>query len=286
MPELPEVETVARDLDAVLRGQVFSSVELVEASKVLQTPLPRLRKAIIGHAITRVYRRAKMLIIEQGNSVIVFHLKMTGQLIFVSKKITIAGGHPIRSTGITVPNKYTRLIFTMKSGGNLYFNDLRKFGWVRLMTKDDFIDLEKGMGIEPLEATFTLLFFRSIMARRGRAPIKAVLLDQKYLVGLGNIYVDEVLFRAKVRPNRRTESLTGDELKRIWRSIPLILKKSITERGTTFKNFVDSDGLKGNFMAHLKVYGRGNKPCSVCGRPLQKTRVAGRGTHWCAHCQH
>lgn len=285
MPELPEVETVAQDLNAAISSKTFSAVELVDDSKVLQTPLPAFKKAVTGQSVKRVFRRAKMLVIELKHDVIVIHLKMTGQLIYVSKKKIIAGGHPIKSTGVDVPNKFTRLVFRFKDGNTLYFNDLRKFGWVRLMTKEAFAEIDRRSGLEPLGPGFTLTFFKNMLSRRGRAPIKAVLLDQKHLVGLGNIYVDEVLFRAKVRPARRVESLKPDEIKRIWQSIPIILNKSITERGTTFRNFLDPDGLEGNFVPHLKVYGRGNLPCKNCGRPLSKTRVAGRGTHWCEHCQ-
>lgn len=286
MPELPEVETIATDLDEVLRGKEISTFVLIDNSKVLHTPAALFKKSIIGKKIKKIYRRAKMVVIDLGTQVIVIHLKMTGQLIYTSKKRIIAGGHPIASTGVQVPNAYTRLIFSFKAGGELYFNDLRKFGWVKLLAAEDFIALAGKVGIEPLSKDFTLAYFRKIIARRGRAPIKAVLLDQKHVAGLGNIYVDEVLFRAGVRPSRRTESLDEKEIKRIYQAIPFILRQAIEERGTTFKNFLDPAGLRGNFVPFLQVYGRGGKECKKCGRPLRKTRVAGRGTHWCEHCQH
>lgn len=285
MPELPEVETIAADLDALLRGKKISGVSLVNKSKVLKTPWAPFRRAVSGARIRRVYRRAKMLIIETSGGLIVFHLKMTGQLIYISKKATVAGGHPIVSTGLTVPNKHTCLVFELPGGARLYFNDLRKFGWVRLMTPAEFADVDKRSGLEPLGRDFTLAYFSAMLAARGGTTIKAVLLDQKKLVGLGNIYVDEALYESRIRPDRRVASLRANEIKALHAAIPKILKHSIKQRGTTFRNFTDPEGLKGNFMAFLKVYGRQNEPCRRCGRPLTKIRVAGRGTHFCAHCQ-
>lgn len=285
MPELPEVETIANDLDRVLRGEVFSKIELIDKSKVLQTPFPQFKKKLVGARIKKVFRRAKMLVIETNHGLIIFHLKMTGQLIYVHKNKYIAGGHPIQSTGVNVPNTFTRLLFKFTNKGSLYFNDVRKFGWVKLVQPDEFTEISAKVGIEPLEKEFTLKFFETMLSRRGRVYIKAVLLEQKYLSGLGNIYVDEVLFRSKIRPTRSVESLRKLDIQKLWQSIPIILCHSIKERGTTFSNFIDASGQRGNFMKHLKVYGRGGKPCVICKKPLRKTRVAGRGSHWCEKCQ-
>lgn len=285
MPELPEVETIATDLNRQLVGKSITAIELIDKSKVLKTPLSEFKKRLSGARIKRIYRRAKMLVIESSSGLIVFHLKMTGQLIYISKKLVIAGGHPIASTGVSVPNKFTRLVFSLNNGGKLYFNDPRKFGWIKFMTPEEFRSVDEGVGIEPLSDTFTLEFFKNMLSRRSKAPIKAVLLDQKKLSGLGNIYVDETLFLARVRPDRRIASLTTPEIKAIFQAIPKILSHAVRERGTTFRNFTDPDGLKGNFVSFLKVYGRKGKPCARCGRSLTKSRVAGRGTHYCAHCQ-
>lgn len=285
MPELPEVETVARDLQKYLPGQVITTITSVGKNhNILKTPLARLKKSLAGKKIVRVFRRAKMVVIETRHHALVIHLKMTGQLIYVNKKPLVAGGHPITSTGVTVPNKFTRVVISFKNGGTLYFNDLRKFGWLKLLTSAEYSSLHTTTGLEPLSTSFTLDFFKAMVKGR-RAPIKAILLDQKKLVGLGNIYVDEVLFKSKVRPQRLASNLTPAEIKKIWEAIPAILKHAIKQRGTTFSNYLDPKGLKGNFMNFLQVYGRGKKNCLVCGRPLQKTRVAGRGTHWCAYCQ-
>lgn len=285
MPELPEVETISQDLNNYLKKQIVSDIAVVGSEKFIFPSLSSIKKCFIGKKINSVFRRAKLVVMKNETHYLVFHLKMTGQLIYSYNNILVAGGHPIVSTGVTVPNKFTRLIITFKNKGTLYFNDIRKFGWVKLLTKDEFKDLDIKTGLEPLSPDFTLSFFKSLMVRRGRTPIKATLLDQKYLVGLGNIYVDEVLFRAKIRPSRTTESLSTSEIKKIWQSIPVILKQSIKQRGTTFSNYLDSDGKHGNFMSFLKVYGRGGKACVVCGQMIRKTRLAGRGTHWCQNCQ-
>ncbi len=285
MPELPEVETIARDLNKYLSGKVIKDIKSVNSGKVLQTPLPFFKRSILGKKIRKVFRRAKMLIIDCGDQYIVFHLKMTGQLIYTDKKTVIAGGHPIVSTGVKVPNPYTRVILYFSNGAVLYFNDLRKFGWVKLIAAKDFLSHTIKVGPEPLDRSFTLKIFQAALMRRSKSVIKAVLLDQSVIAGLGNIYVDEVLFRAGVRPSRSIQSLKPAELKKIFQSIPIILNKSISERGTTFSNFLDPAGLRGNFVSFLKVYGRKGKACNKCGRAIKKTRLAGRGTHWCEYCQ-
>jgi formamidopyrimidine-DNA glycosylase len=272
-------------LDRYLTGKIIRDIKPVNPGKVLQTPLSFFKRALVGKKVRKVFRRAKMLIIDCGQEYIVFHLKMTGQLIYKDKKTIIAGGHPIVSTGVRVPNSYTRMIFTFSNNAVLYFNDLRKFGWVKLVAAKDFSSHTIKVGPEPLDKNFTFKMFQSALARRSKTIIKAALLDQSVIAGLGNIYVDEVLFRAGVRPSRRVQSLKLTELKKIFQSIPIVLNKSISERGTTFSNFLDPDGLRGNFVSFLKVYGRTGKACSKCGRAIKKTRLAGRGTHWCEYCQ-
>jgi len=284
MPELPEVETVARDLARHLVNLKIKDLVSVDAKKILKTPLASFRRRVRDKRIERVYRRAKMIVIDLGTQVILFHLKMTGQLIYSAKKVIVAGGHPIISTGVIVPNKYTRVIFKL-SRGQLYFNDLRKFGWVKLMKKDDFIRFELTLGIEPLSRDFNLKFFKKMLSRRKRSSIKVALLDQKHLVGLGNIYVDEVLFQAGIQPARKINGLKSKEIEQVFKAIPIILRRAVKKRGTTFRNFVDPDGMSGYFVSDLKVYGRAGKPCKICGRPIKKGRIAARGTHWCEHCQ-
>jgi len=283
MPELPEVETIARDLNKVLVGKIIKKIEAKGEKYV--SGLGGLKLASQNKKIIAVRRRAKMLIIDLGKSFLVVHLKMTGQLIFRANKKIVAGGHPIVSTGVEVPNKFTRFIFTLNNGGKLYFNDIRKFGFVKAMTPQEFLAIDQAYGHEPFSKALNFEKFLSLIKRRLRTSIKAALLDQKLVVGLGNIYVDEVLFKAGVRPNRLVKTLTKLELKKIYLAIPVILKKAILKRGTTFSNFRDGAGSKGGFVAYLKVYGRAGKNCKNCGELITKLRLAGRGTHWCKNCQ-
>ncbi len=285
MPELPEVETIARDLNTYLKNKTIDRIEYVNPGKILRTKQSFFTLKLKNQKIKQVFRRAKMAIMELPSGFVVFHLKMTGQLVYSSGKIIVAGGHPIVSTGLSVPNKFTRLVFHFTNGGALYFNDIRKFAWVEFMSAKDFNAYEAGLGHEPFARSLTLAVFKILLARRSGTSIKAALLDQKLVSGLGNIYVDEVLYRAKVLPSRRVKSLQKTEIARIYKAIRAILEKAILFRGTTFSNYTDPDGRKGNFVAHLKVYGRQGKACPVCGTKLMKSRVAGRGTHFCPHCQ-
>ncbi len=285
MPELPEVETIARDLHKYLKNETIVKIEYVNPGKILRTKQSFFTLKLKNQKIKRVFRRAKMAIIELSSGFVVFHLKMTGQLVYRSGKLIVAGGHPIVSTGLIMPNKFTRLAFHFKNKGVLYFNDIRKFAWVEYMTVADFKNYEEKLGHEPLSATLTLAAFKTLIARRSGTSIKAALLDQKLVSGLGNIYVDEVLFKARVLPARRVKNLKPVELQKIFKAITTILEKAILFRGTTFSNYTDGDGRKGNFVAHLQVYGRQGKVCLVCKRILEKSRVAGRGTHFCSHCQ-
>jgi formamidopyrimidine-DNA glycosylase len=285
MPELPEVETVANDLNQYLRGKIIARLELIGRHSLVKNSWPDFKKSLQGKKVLKVYRRAKMIVVALESGYLLFHLKMTGQLIYVLKKSLVAGGHPIASTGVAVPNKFTRLIFHFKNGGVLYFNDIRKFGWVKFLKNEAFEALDKATGLEPLSKEFTFKRFEEILQRRSRTSLKAALLDQKHLVGLGNIYVDEVLYNAGLSPKRLAGSLKEKEKIKLFKAIPLILKKSIARRGTTFSDFLDAQGRQGGFAALLKVYGRASLACPRCGAPIIKSRLAGRGTHWCKNCQ-
>ena len=216
---------------------------------------------------------------------------MTGQLIYLAKDSQVSGGHSLSShsfekaVGGELPNKYTRVIISFSDKSNLFFNDLRKFGYMKLVNQaelDAFIF--KNYGPEPLDNNFILSDFITTLKKRHR-NIKSVLLDQKIVAGLGNIYVDEVLFAAGVRPMRLASELNKGEVTKIFQVIPKILTLSIKHRGTTFSNYVDSKGKRGNFSSLLQVYGRGKEKCLKCSSAIIKTKIAGRGTHYCPHCQ-
>ena len=292
MPELPEVETVRRDLLANLLDKKITGVTVLN-DKTVSGSIKNFLKILSGSFFVDILRRGKLLIfkLKQKDSYLLVHLKMTGQLIYLSDNSMIAGGHSLRaqsfekSVGGKLPNKHTRVIINFKDKSRLFFNDLRKFGYMRVVNKEELETfIAKNYGPEPLSADFTLVGFNAQLKRRRRS-IKAVLLDQKVVAGLGNIYVDEVLFAAGVRPMRLAAELTKPEITKIYQAILKILPQAIKYRGTTFSNYVDSQGKKGNFSTKLQVYGRGKEKCYRCGRELIKTKIAGRGTHYCSYCQ-
>jgi len=292
MPELPEVETIRRDLAAHLLGKKIKSVTVLNPKTVGISPDDFI-KSLSGSFFIDILRRGKLLIfkLKKPDTYLLVHLKMTGQLIYLSDSSTVSGGHSLSShsfekaVGGELPNKYTRVIISFSDKSNLFFNDLRKFGYMKLVNQaelDAFIF--KNYGPEPLDNNFILSDFIATLKKR-RRNIKSVLLDQKIVAGLGNIYVDEVLFAAGVRPMRMASELTKGEVTKIFQVIPKILTLSIKHRGTTFSNYVDSKGKRGNFSSLLQVYGRGKEKCLKCSSAIIKTKIAGRGTHYCPHCQ-
>ncbi len=271
MPELPEVETLKRELAKVLAGKRIKTFVSDKFN------LPELA----GQKITSVERRAKVLIIKlNGKLNLLVHLKMTGQLVFIpTTGRLVMGGHPAD------PTRHTRAVFTFSDGTKLFFNDLRKFGWLRLATPDELQKLHEAVGVEPLSRDFTLEKFSGILRRYPNRPLKSLLLDQALIAGLGNIYVDEACFRAQVRPTRPVKTLAAAEIKKLHAGIIAVLKLSIQKKGTSAKNYVRANGAKGGFVPYLNVYGREGKKCKTCGAPLTKIKFRGRGTHYCEHCQ-
>lgn len=292
MPELPEVETVRRDLSKYLLGARFTTVKIIDFKNVAPAA-SFLTRFLTGKTITGFRRRGKLLIVDLDalDKHLLFHLKMTGQLIFIDDKTALAGGHSLSdssfaaSVGGQLPNKFTRARFSFADHGELFFNDLRKFGYIKLVNGEELKEiLLNNYGPEPQDKAFTNAWLKKIFVKRS-APVKAVILNQKLIAGLGNIYADESLFMAGVNPVRPAMSLNDSEINLLQRAIVEVIKKAIKARGTTFRNFVDSRGQKGNYVSSLQVYGRQGQACYLCGHPLQKMKVAGRGTHYCQYCQ-
>ena len=283
MPELPEVETIVRDLNSKLKNKKIAAVKPLD-KKVWHLAAGEL-KNILGKKIKAVRRRAKMIIFDLADYYLMIHLKMTGQLVYKNKAALIAGGHPIINQNKKLPNKFTRVIFKLNDKSALYFNDVRRFGWIKLATRDKFIELNNQLGVEPLGPGFTLKYFNEFLRRKLKSRIKQALLDQKHISGVGNIYADEALFAARIKPFRRVKTLKQAEIKKLWQAIPKILRFAIKHRGTSFSDYVDAGGLAGNFIKHLKVYGRAGEKCKNCGQPIKKIKLGGRGAHWCDNCQ-
>lgn len=291
MPELPEVETIANDLNHALRGAVIKDFKVVNertrrARPFLNLGENKLRQAVLGKKIKNINRRAKMLIFDVGDKYLLAHLKMTGQLILKKPRgRLLVGGHPIVGVGRDLPNKFTRAIISFTDGSRLYFNDVRRFGWIKFLTEPEFKEYHGKLGLEPLSGKFTLKNFTAPLSRKQNSVIKLALMDQKYLVGLGNIYADEALFAAGVKPTRRVKTLNSTEIRKIWQAAPRVLKLAIKHRGTSVSDYLDGAGKEGNFIKYLQVYGRAGGKCRRCGGMVRKTRLGGRGTHWCDGCQ-
>jgi formamidopyrimidine-DNA glycosylase len=284
MPELPEVETIRRDLAKKILHKKITRIE-VRKARLIKSGAGEFEKAVTGNRFKSINRIGKLLYLELSKDRwLLIHLKMTGQLIYQQGKKIIAGGHSYSSMSLDLPGKHTYVIFTFAGGGKLFFNDMRTFGYLQLVDEKQLEKIKNNFGIEPLQENFNLKNFQKALDKR-KTSIKAILLNQKIFAGIGNIYADEICFYAKVKPSRPVTSLTAIEIKKIWRGANVIIKKSIRERGTTFNTFRDGEGNVGNFTRHLQVFHRNGRPCRHCGAVIKKTRVAGRGTHFCPHCQ-
>jgi len=287
MPELPEVETLKRELAKAVIDKTITSVD-IGWPKTISPLKPRAFNDLVsGQKIISIERRAKVLIITLSDqNHLIVHLKMTGQLIFKPKSgRLVAGGHPQPGGLDNLPNKFTRVSLNFTDGNTLYFNDMRKFGWLRHIKNHERENIFLKTGIEPLSKKFTYETFASLLARYPKRNLKQFLLDQTLIAGLGNIYVDESCFMSKVRPTRLVGTLTKKETTDLHQNIITVLKLSISKKGTSAKNYVRSDGSQGGFVPYLFVYGRAKLPCKVCKTPITKIKFAGRGTHFCAKCQ-
>ncbi|MBU1178356.1 bifunctional DNA-formamidopyrimidine glycosylase/DNA-(apurinic or apyrimidinic site) lyase [Patescibacteria group bacterium] len=285
MPELPEVETIRRDLQRKIVGKKIARIQVCKP-KIIKGSKTALNKTLTGNFFTKINRRGKLLILElkKGEKFLLIHLKMTGQLIYQAQGKVTAGGHGWPQID-KLPNKYSHIIFTFVDRSQLFFNDLRQFGYMKLVDENELQEVLKKFGIEPLTKGFTWTNFQQVMAGK-KTSLKAVLLNQKLIAGIGNIYADEICFRAGVRPSRAVNKLSSAELRKIFNSCNIILKQAIKYRGTTFNDYVDADGNKGNFISRLKVYQRAGKKCQRCRRSvIEKIKIAGRGTHYCPRCQ-
>lgn len=282
MPELPEVETIRIGLAKLLPKLIVKDVWHDWPKSFPNAPAD-VARFLVGTKIKSIRRRAKVLIIELSSGYsLVIHLKMTGQLVFRGKK-KFAAGHPTDSLVGKLPDKTTHVIIDFTDGSKLFFNDQRKFGWMRLLptTEVPLIDFMRTVGPEPLEDDFTVdKFIERLMARKN-SPIKAVLLDQKVLAGVGNIYADESLWLAKIHPSAIVAKIPKTRLVVLHQAVRDILTQSIKSGGSTDRNYVNAKGERGSYLEFAQVFRRAGKPCPRCGTEIIKIRVAGRGTHIC-----
>ncbi len=286
MPELPEVETIRRGLSELIVGRTVVS-EVHDTEKGFPNASTDVAAFLIGATVIAVRRRAKVLLIDLSTEhTVVVHLKMTGQLVFRGEQ-SFGAGHPNASLIGKLPDRSTRVTLTFTDGSRLYFNDQRKFGWMRLMPTIEVpnIDFMKKVGPEPLEADFTPEQFAERFKRRAKTNIKAALLDQTVVAGVGNIYADESLWEARIHPKRLVGSLGDNDFQNLYTGLRKVMNLSLEKGGSTDKNYLNAEGKSGQYLDHASVFRKENTPCPRCGNLVEKIRWAGRGTHFCPHCQ-
>jgi len=287
MPELPEVETVRRGLHQLIIGKAVRT-ETHDTEKGFPNSVHDVNTFLIGSTIIDVRRRAKVLMIDLStNYSLLIHLKMTGQLVFVGET-RFGAGHPNDSLIHDLPDKSTRVTLAFNDNSKLFFNDQRKFGWMRLMPTVEIpnIDFMQKVGPEPLADDFTPQQFMQRFARRAKTSIKAAILDQSVIAGVGNIYADESLWGAKIHPSRLVGSLSEQEFSTLYTELRTVMNLAVEKGGSSNHTYVNAEGKKGSYMNFARVFRREGLACPRCGTTIEKIRVAGRGTHICPHCQH
>jgi formamidopyrimidine-DNA glycosylase len=286
MPELPEVETIRKDLIKKIIGKKIIAIKVIQKKSIKNSP-NKFIKALQNNYIINIKRKGKFLIFELNNkNYLLVHLRMTGQLIYKLDLSTYAQNALARfHFAKKVHNKHSRVILYFEDKSELYFNDTRRFGYLQISNKREKNEIMKKIGIDAINKKFNFRVLKILLKNKNRI-LKTILLDQKIIAGIGNIYTDEICFDAKLNPKRKANELDDKELKRLYNSIRKILALSIKHRGTTFSDYVDASGKKGNFAKFLKVYGREKENCKKCGKKsIQKTKLAGRTTRFCRNCQ-
>ncbi|MBU1179873.1 bifunctional DNA-formamidopyrimidine glycosylase/DNA-(apurinic or apyrimidinic site) lyase [Patescibacteria group bacterium] len=274
MPELPEVETIRKQLNRTIRGAIIKDVKIKNAKPLRGVSKEKFIKIVKGAKISDVSRRAKLLILKlSNNNNILLHLKMTGRMLLVGKK--------------EAPTKHTHIVFELVGSRNLFFEDYRKFGFVKLMKEKEmekYFDKE-GYGPEPLSANFSYKIMKTCLLAHPKKKIKPLLMEQSCIAGIGNIYASEICFYARVHPERRIKDIKEAEFKKIYNGTKKILRSAIENRGSSSDAYLDAYGKKGKFVPRLKVYGREGEKCIGCAGKVKKYKLAGRGTYFCPICQ-
>lgn len=274
MPELPETETIARDLHAAISGSVISAVVVERPDVLREVGVPELRRRLTGARMERWWRRAKLVVgdLESGDHIVV-QPRFTGALLIDDGALPDA------------ERRYSALHLALEDGRRVHYRDIRRLGTVTLMSPNRFAEYSGSLGLEPLDPTTTVERLSGLL-RASRQAVKKVLMDQRVVVGIGNIYANEALWRAGIDPSREARSLDGGEVARLHGAIVGVLAESIAARGTSFRDYRDASGGRGSFVDRLAAYGRDGAPCPRCSARLVGTHaVDGRMTVFCARCQ-
>ena len=269
MPELPEVETVKRTLERLIVGKKIEGVDILYP-KIIHTDLDQFKQEIQNQTIKEISRKGKHLILVLDRDVLIIHLRMEGRFFIKDRN--------------EERSKHDHIIFHLSSKKDFIYHDVRKFGTMHLISKDHYLDVYplNEVANEPFEMEFDAFYAK---IKKKNSEIKAILLDQKVMSGLGNIYVDETLFKAKIHPMRKGESINEEESKRILEAARSVLREAIIQGGTTIRTFQAMDGVHGRFQNELAVHTKKEQPCPICGHEIIKIKVKGRGTYVCPNCQ-
>ncbi|MCC6931397.1 MAG: bifunctional DNA-formamidopyrimidine glycosylase/DNA-(apurinic or apyrimidinic site) lyase [Gemmatimonadaceae bacterium] len=285
MPELPEVETIARELDARLAGRIVVEVAVRRADVLRGEHRERMGEILRGDRLRRAWRRAKTAVLSFDRG---WHLLVTPR--FTGAVLVFEGGRaaapPGETAGPPEDDPYAALVWRLADGGAFWYRDVRRLGTVTLVDDEALDEFDRSLGPEPLDPSFDADRL-SVLLRGSRSAIKKVLMDQRVLAGVGNIYANEALWRARIDPSREARSLVAVEVERLHAELRSILTASIAVRGTTFRDYRDPSNRAGGFAAQLQAYGRGGERCKCCGATLTETHaIDGRSTVFCHRCQH
>lgn len=281
MPELPEVETITRRLKQVLPGKKIIDTEVLVDKSFIGSATQ-----LEGKTIKDVVRRAKISsIVFEDNTYLATHLKMTGQLIYVDPQNRLGGGHPTADWVSELPTKHTRIRYRLSDDAELFFNDQRLFGWMKLLTQDEHDELFSAWGPDIIDDSVTTAFLQQKFSRRS-IPIKQAIMDNAIVCGVGNIYAADSLNLARISPFRPANLLSEKEITVLLAAMKETIAKAVDMGGTTFDgNYVSIDGFAGGYQDEVLTYGRQGQPCYNCGTLLEKEKIAGRGTYYCPNCQ-
>lgn len=296
MPELPEVETIKRQLHDVIVGKKIKYVEVKLPKQLKGFTVNEFRKIVHDATVVGLERRAKMLAIkiqEKSKNAwshsLVFHLKMTGQLIYTDGKGKLrGGGHPMKGALENLPNKYSHVFFTFKDNSQLFFNDSRQFGWVTLIKHHESLESLSAakLGPEPLSEDFKLDQFKECLKKRANMNVYQAILDQRCVVGVGNIYVNESLHFAGIKPIRKVKDINDLEFKKLYQGIKKIITRAVKANGTTIGDYMDALGDVGGNSKYLRVYQRDGESClNKCGESITRIKIGGRSAFYCSNCQ-
>jgi len=288
MPELPEVETIAQQLNRRLKGKEIEMVEVLREKSFVGK-----EKELVGKRIKKIDREAKMIWVSfvGWESVIVVHLKMTGQLVWRPEnwdmghmKREVVGGHPSEDWVKELPDKHTRVVIGFSDGSRLFFNDLRVFGWMKLVSEKEWGKIVDKLPPDVVDEDFSLKYLSEVLSGSSRA-VKLVVMDSNKIGGAGNIYANDALNLARIDPRRSARELKEGEVERLYKALKKVISLGIKYGGATYSDFRDTQGLGGRYQDHFLVYKRDGRRCKNCGGKIKKTKLGGRGTYYCPDCQ-